>query len=377
MPTAKINLLYVLHDLRSGGAERQFIVLLRNLDRNKFRPHVACLNKGGQFQSEVEEMGLKVDYVERLWRWDISPIFKLYRLIRRYNINIVHSYLFLPTFYSAIAAKLSGVSIVNSSFRKSSSIGKVRDKIDKLIARISSIVIVNSYAGKRFLAGIGKTAKVRVIHNGIDTTHFDNSGNVEEIKKSFELERFETVVSMIANLEPRKDPFLYLRSAKNLFEKFPLSAFLLVGGGSLLAKVKEITENEPALSNVYVLGHQENVADILKITDVFVHLSAPAHSEGIPNSIMEAMALGKPVVATDSGGCDELVEQGRTGYLIKSSDVEALVDKISQLLEDTVLRQSFGKAGTERIRADFSMESYVLATSEIYSSLISQEHGES
>lgn len=156
-----INLLYVLHDLRSGGAERQFIGLLKNLDKRKFKPHIACLAPGGHFQSEVEAMGLKIDYVERSWRWDISPIFKLYKLIRRYNINIVHSYLFLPTFYSVLAAKLSGVPIVNSSIRMSSSNGMVKDQINKLLARFSSIVIVNSHAGKRFLKSIDKKSKAK------------------------------------------------------------------------------------------------------------------------------------------------------------------------------------------------------------------------
>ena len=369
MTEHKIPILYVMYDLRSGGAERQLVELLKNLDRKRFEPHIACLSRGGHFLHEVEKTGLRIEYTERSWRWDPLPVLKIYRLIRRYDVRVIHSYLFLPTFYTVLAARLARVHSINCSVRSASSHGWIKDRIDKFVAGLSSAVVTNSAMGREFLLRLGVNSPVKVIYNGIDVGRFEGEPDVEAKRKSLGLSGYDLVVGMVANLESRKNPFAFMEVASKLSSEFPTTAFLLVGDGLLLEEVKKRKENDLSLSRLFILGHRDDVDEIMRVFDVFVLTSSITHEEGIPNSVMEAMACAKPVVVTKSGGSGELVVDGETGFLVARTQPEAMAEKVSMLLRDGSLRRGMGWKGFERVRSKFSIDSHLKAMTEMYTML--------
>jgi len=367
--TVPAGILFIAHDTGLiGGAERQLLELFRGLDRERFSPHLICLEKGGQVAERAGELDVPVSHVTRKWRWDLGVITGINRFIGANSIRIVHAYLGLPGFYGATAGKLAGSKVI-TTIRIAGPRGRPSDITERFAFLISDRIISNSRAGAdyyfRRFPGRGKT---EIIYNGYDMSDFQGRG--ARSRHDLGLPSEGLIIGHVANLSYLKDYPTFLKALAAVFPEVPDSHAVIVGDGDRRADYEAIAESLGIRERTHFLGHRRDVLDLVSHFDIGVLASHPEYGEGLSNSIAEYMGFGKPVIATDIGGNPELVDEGVTGLLCPAGDPEAMAEKLLVLLRDEVLRNTMGERGNEFFLANLTLERMVNETERVYEDLL-------
>ncbi len=211
------------------------------------------------------------------------------------------------------------------------------------------------------------TRKLTTIYNGIDFKDLCVTKNAEDKKKELSINQFSPIIGTVGHLTVAKGVFYLLKAFKLVLEDFPNACLLVVGDGSQEKKLKKLTLALNITSSVKFLGFREDAIDIMNIMDVFV---LPSLWEGLPLTILEAQALGKPVVATRVSGSKEIIKDGETGFLVSPRDWRSLAHSIKLLLKTSKTREEFGNRGKEFVNRNFSLEKMVKDTERLYEELI-------
>jgi glycosyltransferase involved in cell wall biosynthesis len=364
-----VNILYVAHDTGLiGGAERQLLELFRGLARDRFAPHLVCLETGGPVAERAAGYGVPVTHMIRNWRWDLGVAARIRRFIRERDIAIVHAYLGLPGLFGALGGKLAGVKVI-TTIRIAGPRRRPSDFSERLAFLICDRIIANSRAGAeyyfRLWPGMGKT---EIIYNGYDFADFDC--RPPKTREDLGLPPEGLLIGHVANLSYLKDYPTFLRSLPPVFAEQPDCRAVIVGDGAKRADYEAIAADLGLGSRVLFLGHRKDVLDLVHHFDVGVLASHPEYSEGLSNSIAEYMGFAKPVVATDVGGNPELVSHGETGLLCKAGDPAAMAQSILALLRDPDLRREMGRRGREFFEANLTLEKMVGETQRVYEELL-------
>jgi glycosyltransferase involved in cell wall biosynthesis len=388
-PASMIRILYVIGTLDVGGAERQLAALVKRLDRTRFEPHVCALTSGGPVQAEIEAAGVPVKVIGlRGFYKNFAPLslvripaalVRLYRYIRRGRFDIIHGVLYHAYVLAALLGRAARIPRIVGS-RRGLDNEIYQKRIYRLAGRLADrrtdLIIANSNAIKREVVrrdGLDP-GRVFVVPNGIDASAYTpgadpavraaaRRGLGQGLGWADNGPESGPVVGMIANLNRYKDHPTFLTAAAEVALLFPAVRFLLVGEGSMRPSI-EARMVELGLEEYIVLaGARSDIPAVLSAIDIFVLAS---HEEGLPNSILEAMAAGKPVVATNVGGVAEAVEDGVTGLLVPHADPAALASAIRRLLADPGEAAAMGRAGRERVVCTFTMEAMVRATEAAY-----------
>jgi len=361
------NIALVNGQLNYGGAERQLYELAIRLDKSKFNPIVFCLSEADYpFGEMLRKEGIKVYTLNRRGHFDPFRVKKLAQLFKKEKISLVHSFLHIPNAYSYAACLISGTDKLITSVR---SLEIKRHFLFKLIDRWalfgSDMVITNSRKGKDFVKSSFSIDgdKIETIYSGIDINGFEFKNS--SIREEFGIDEKNKIVIMIARATWAKNIPLFLAMTNQVTQHYSNVSFFLIG--------KDLTRDYINKrygilldKNVFTLGEREDIIDILNGTDIFVLTS---RTEGLPNVIMEAMAAGRPVVATEVGGVPELVGDGKTGYLVPSNDTEKLSQAVIRLLKDQKMAKRMGERGRERIAKSFLVDRMVEETENLYLSL--------
>ena len=229
------------------------------------------------------------------------------------------------------------------------------------------MIIGNSRAGlKAYHAPSGKST---CIYNGFDFKRVKNIAEPEMVKKKFNI-KSAVVVLMVGAFGDRKDYDSFVDAAKIVCGKKKDVEFVAAGDGKNFERISEKI-NGNTNDRIKLLGKQSDVESIVNMSDICVlTTNAKVHGEGISNSILEYMALGKPVIASSGGGTNEIVENLTTGFLINPLSPGELAEKIEILVDDPELRTRFGHAGLEKIRTKFSIDLMVSEYISLYESIL-------
>jgi len=219
-------------------------------------------------------------------------------------------------------------------------------------------LVVNCQATKDTLVNASawlEPDKISVIYNGVRVDEYGSCKKADEaqLRREFHLPESVPVVGMIGELNERKGHLYLFRAAEKILKKHPGVHFLIVGEGDAEEELKGMVRSLGLSGRVRFSGFREDIPDLLNVVDVVV---LPSLNEGIPNILMEAMAAGRAVVASSVSGTPELVVDGVTGFLVPPRDSDALVQKISCLMDSEPLRGKMGKEGRERILEKFTFE---------------------
>lgn len=375
----KKNVLQFIGSFRQGGSERQAVQLSRLLhDDGSFRVFVACLDATGSLRQEIEQLGI-----------DEIPEFKLKsfydanflrqinacaKFIKQNEISIVHTHDFYTNVFGMFAAFVARVPVRIASKRETLSKTKNQLLIERQAFRACDKILANAEAVKRFLIETGVSAeKIVTIYNGLDLARLTPVPNLkrEEILRELGLPIDEKIqfVTIVANLRSDvKNHRMFLQAAKKVKENFGNVAFVLAGEGELIKSLKSLAKDLGIEKDTYFIGRCQQVAELLRVSDVCVLSSK---SEGFSNSILEYMSASKPVVATDVGGASEAIVHNQTGFLVKSDDDEAMANRLIELLRNPELAGQFGNRGRERVEKNFSLAAQLTKTSELYDKLLS------
>jgi glycosyltransferase involved in cell wall biosynthesis len=320
---------------------------------------VAALESEGPLAAELADAGIAVHPVPRRWRWDLSPARALAGLTRGGRFDILHTFLFLPNFYGRMSRLRHRPPLVISSLRSTGIEGLPRYVAEVLMAPLCDRIIANSDAGRRDLVRRGVAARrITVVRNGLDLDRFAAVPPLDGRAPG------RPCIGMVAQMEPRKDHGSLLAAFARVLRTHPRGRLVLAGDGSLRPRIEAAVAALGLGASVELPGTVERAETVYASLDLYVQASAS--QEGTSNSIVEAMASSRPVVATDIGGNAETVVHGTTGLVVPPRDAGALAASMSALLDEPARARDLGLAGRERALRMFHRVRMVDETVRVY-----------
>ena len=371
----KINVLYLIWTLEMGGAEHVVVNLARGLDRTRFTPMVCCLNWKGRLAEELEREGIRVVALEKSSRWDLRVVGKLVGLLRRERIHILHTHLWSASFWGRIAARLARVPVVVITEHN---VDTWRNRFhllaDQWLSRRTDRLIFVSQVVQEFYRQqlVLPLEKCQVVYNGIDLEACRVNGHAAEVRASWGIPAGARVVGTIGRLAERKGHRFFIEAMRTVAATSPNVVGVIVGEGRIRDELAAAIEAAGLRETVRLVGYCPEIAQALSALDLFV---LPSLMEGFPLAILEAMAAGKPVVATDVGGTVETMEPGRTGLLVPPANSQALAEAILSLLNDPARAVRMGQAGRARAEERFSLPAMIRETQTLYLDTIAHASG--
>ena len=349
----------IIGQLTVGGAEGQLREMVRHLEP-RFSPTVYCLGGAGTAgQADFERAGVRVRMVGR---HGMARAWRLAQLLRKDRIDLVHSWLFIANGY-AWGAKLCGARApLITSARNCKVQGATSRVVNALAFRSSRAIVVNSEDVAAYIAREYRAprARIRVIHNGVDVDRFRPADRPGAGGRG-------SIVT-VGRLVVQKDHDLFLRAAARLVQIEPETRFTIVGDGPLRSTLEDQARQLGISDRVTFAGERSDVEQILRGASLFWLTS---RWEGMPNVVLEAMASGVPVIATDVGGTRELVRSGTDGFVVPAGEADAFVRHACALLADPALRQRCATAARSRAE-EFSIPRMVHAVTQLYQEVLGQ-----
>jgi sugar transferase (PEP-CTERM/EpsH1 system associated) len=360
------RVLYIVEDLERGGAERVVVSLATRLDRARFEPAVCCLAKPGGLAGEIERAGVPLHVLGKRPGIDLRLLWRLYRLIKRLKPDVIHTHLFTGNAWGRAAAWLAGTKRIIAS-EHSVDLWKngVRRFVDRALAIPSFRVVAKSEAIADFCRTVEHIPerKVITIRNGIDVSRYNNGFDHEEVRRAIGLPRDAMVVGTVGRLSPEKGHEVLIEALKRLKADLPGLSAVVAGDGPLRGEVHRVLRAKGMEGTMRLLGYREDVPALLAAMDIFV---LPSHREGMPLALLEAMAARLPVIATNVGGCREVIVNGKNGFLVPPARPDMLAEAIRCLANKAELRRSFGDEAGRTVEERFSIEMMVRKMEELY-----------
>ncbi len=359
-------ILILADSMVAGGLERQVVELLRGLGASgRFATAFAVLDHGGEREAEAATLAGVVLPLARRWRYDVSAAAVLPRLARRHRVALIHAYGWMGGLAGLWAARRLRVPLLNGAIRSAPPVLGARDRLSRRIMLASDGIVANSRAGLRAY-GLEGHPRAHVILNGVDLARFAGVAPRD---------LGPAAVCMVGNFTANKDQAALIRAWPRILRQTPEARLVLVGrGGEPLAACRRL------VGELGVAGQVEFVTDTtepepwLAGSAVCVLLSnTRVHGEGIANAIIEGMALGLPVVASDCGGNREIVEHGHTGLIVPDPSAETLGEAIGSLLRDRDHAARMGALGRARIEREFTLMRMVGEYEGLYRRLLGRD----
>ena len=361
----KYNILYMESrgDL-SGGGQISLWNLIRRLDKNKFEPVVICPSRGNLVENlinleiKVEIIPLPTLRIPNPFLF-FSTINKLYKIVKKYKINLIHSNASRPTIYAGIISKLLKIPLI-WQVRIIESEG-LYDKF--LVSFCKKIITVSKAVEKRF-AWLKRKNKIIVIYNGVDTQEFNPQISPESIREEFKLDIDIPVVGTIGNLISGKGQEYFVRAASLVSKNIPNVRFFIVGDGEDRKQLEELVNVLELKEKVIFTGKRSDISQLIAATDIIIQPSI--YPESFGRVIIEGMAMGKPVIATNQGGVLEIIEDGISGTLIPPKNSPLMAKAIIDLINNREKARRIGLTARRKVEEKFSIEENVKKTEGVY-----------
>lgn len=356
----KINIMHIVFSLECGGAEKVAIGLSGKLNGGVFNSCICCLDAFGELSDEARKKEIEVILVKRKPGKDITLPFRLARIIKEKRIDLVHTHNMGPLFYGTLAAKLAGVPVVINTRHS-----REKKRKGSYVWNMNDAVITISEDAKKELLKWNRidTKKTKVIHNGIDTNRYACLQDGSEARSMLNINTSTFVVGTVARLSPVKDQFTLIDAFSKVISETNDAKLIFVGDGALREELISYTKKLGIYDKVMFLGFRDDVFNILPTFDVFVLSSL---TEGISLTLLEAMAAGRPIVATNVGGNPEVIIDGVTGFLIPPKEPQNMSEAIAKILQNPELAKQMGEAGRRRVEEKFSLERMVKEYRDLY-----------
>lgn len=370
----KTRILQLVDSFNDGGSERQALQLTRLLqDCGRYEVYLATLNSEGPLLAEAQSLVSEIPVYPLTSFYNRNAFVQLRKFVAYLShneIDLIQSHDFYTNIFGMLGGFLAGVQVRIASRRETNCMRNRTQLIFQRMAYgLAHQVIANSEAVRMKLIDEGVRKKsVTVIHNGIDTTRLETP----PVSRNESLKRlgassacgFHHLVTIVANMRHEvKDYPMFLRAAQLVKHSVPGTAFLVAGEGHLRSSIESLAEELGLRESVFFLGRCEEISHLLNASDV---CALSSRAEGFSNSIIEYMAAGRAVVATNVGGAAEAIVEGETGYLVDSGDYIAMAKRLVSLLQNTATARAMGQRGKQRIEQNFSSKALLHNTEVLY-----------
>jgi glycosyltransferase involved in cell wall biosynthesis len=363
------SILHLIETTGPGGAETVLLNVACRLDPAVFHSTVVVTGPGWLYDRLIEA-GIETLILPSTGANDVGFLRGLNRIVREKRIDLVHSHLAGMNFYASLAGRLTGRPVVATYHgmlgdwtRKT-----LKNRLKYAVIRRCTyrIVAVSDFLRTKLISTWSfPDKKVALIYNGVDFEEFEKVYPRRTLKDELSLPPDSLLVGMVGNIRPAKGHEFFVRAARLIVDRIPNCRFLIVGQGEgkLLDDLKQQIDQLKLRESVHLVGFREDIPFVLSQLDVFVLSSI---TEGLSIATIEAMALARPVVVTDSGGPAEIVEDGRTGFLTPPADPRAMAEKVVQLLNDHEMARRVGEEGRTSVRRRFGIKQNIQAYEALY-----------
>ena len=374
-PEDPIRVVYCIDNMQVGGTELNALRTAERLDRRRFSISVVCIRDTGPLMARYQEAGIPVHSFPMRSLLGIEAVrqgLRLVRLLRQERADIVHSHDAYTSVYGTICARIAGVRGIIAS-RRSWHSPHLRGRIlqaNRIAYRFAHRVVGNSPSVSRLVESEGGVSASRIvtIPNFLDPEAFEPIPAADRRRMLDELgvPQDAFVVGIVARLSLVKDHATLLRAIASLRLQIPALHCVLIGDGPERPHLEALADSLGIRDLVHFAGERTQPPNLHGLFDVSVLCST---SEAFPNSVLEAMAAARPVVATDVGGTPDAVHQGTTGLLVRPSDPSRLADAILRLYTEPALRTKLGIAACAAARAGYSADAVIGQVESLYTRL--------
>jgi glycosyltransferase involved in cell wall biosynthesis len=353
----RVRLVCLLQDLAFGGTQRQAIELARGLDPERYCVELWVLMGGEDLLPEAEERGLTIVRLGRGACVRPSALLRLLRRLRCHPVDVLLLLTGIPNIWGRLFGRLRRVPII---------VGACRDHVlwyERFLSGLADHHVCNSAAIREYALcayGIDRS-KTSVIPNGLDPERFA-SADADALEE-------RRVVLAVGRLVSEKDQAALISAFAMIAEAGSGWELWIVGDGPRKRQLERCIRRTRCADSIRLMPGQRDVAALFRRAGVFVLSS---RSESSPNVVLEAMAAGLPVVATDVGGVSELVQPEKTGLLVRPSSPPALAAALARLLDDAEMRRALGRAGRARVCQDFSLAAMLRQYQRLFDELLAR-----
>jgi len=368
LPASKV--LYFTDNREFGGTENMMLTIFAGLDRSRWQPVLVHRPAGG-FE-RLDKLALEAGV--RVWAMpemsggrDAGWVLRVARLFRAEDASVFHAHRTEANqgaygVLAAIAARLPAVVVTQHHLNVTYASGRRAQEM-LVSAGVDRFITVSHEVARNLRPRCLFPGRIQVIHNGIDLRPFGRPPN-SELRRVLNKGTGRPIVLCVSRLEPTQKGLRFLVSAARMV---PEAQFILAGEGEERAALEAQAKELGVADRVTLLGYWEDLPDLMASCDLFV---LPSLCEGFGLVIAEAMASGRPVVASAIGGVNEVVVDGETGLLVPPGDPDALAAGIRRVLSDPALAERMGAAGKLRAHREFSAETMIRRTTELYEKLL-------
>lgn len=371
-PMHKIRLVHIIYAKVQGGLEHGVTNLVNNMNRTPFENNICCISEGKEFGAGLHN-SVNVVRMHKRPGNDLSFYLRLTRLLRELKPTVVHTRNWAGI-DGVICAKIARVPIIIHGEHGFETKDLTRqDSKRKLIRRFMLLTMVNGTITvsqnlkDRLISELGiLPKKITYIPNGVDTYKFCVKKK-EIIRQRFRFNQNNFIIGIVARLDPIKNHKNLICVFNELCNIYPDLKLLIVGDGALGDELKEQVNKLNISEKVFFMGNRNDVSEIYNLFDVFI---LPSLNEGMSNTILEAMASGLPVIASNVGGNPELVIDGKTGFLFPAKDQGYLYKSIETYILHPEIKMQHGYFGRQRVLKEFTLDQMVKSYENLYLNLI-------
>lgn len=364
----KKKVLLITHDLDLGGLQRVVVTICRTLDRSRFDVSVLCMRKAGLYVSEIEKLGIPVILIPvRSKGTDYFASMKVAAVFRKLKPDVIHTHNTQPFIEGTIAAVMTGVKrVIHTDHARIFPDKRRYMLMEWLLSHfVEKVVGVSEHTTKSLnkYEHISEK-KLTTIVNGIEYESI--SVNIELKKKTLSLPSNCLVIGAAVRLSEQKGLHYVIEVLPDLIKNYPHIEMVIAGDGPLRMQLQVRAKELKIDKKVHFIGPRLDVLELLQVFDIYV---LPSLWEGLPMIILEAMASGCPVIATDVGGVREAIVDNETGILVEPGNKKALYEAIEKLVTDKDLRKKLGVNSRQRFNEKFTADIMVKKYEALYSGL--------
>lgn len=363
----RIRLVQITHDLAIGGLQQVVVNICKSIDREKFDISVLCLRSLGDFASAVEQLGIRV-YSLKPKNDDTQYLafFQIAKFLREHRAQVIHTHNTQPLLDATPASLIAGRQTIIHTDHARDFPDKKRYMVAEWLMShfVYRIVGVSEHTSKNLMKYERISAdKIVTIPNGIDETTYDIEIDIDKKKGELGISAKAPVIGLGVRLTAQKGITYLLNAMPTVIRWFPAIALVIAGEGPLYNELQRETWALGIQDHVFFIGPRLDMPEVLKVFDLYV---LPSVWEGLPMVLLEAMAAGCAIVATDVGGNRTPVQHGVNGSLVPAREPESLSAEIIRVLADRELRQGYVQEGRKMVSENFSARAMTRKYEELY-----------
>jgi glycosyltransferase involved in cell wall biosynthesis len=360
---------FCITDLDAGGAERALVQIVTRIDRSRFEPFVFCISGEGELARPLREAGVAVVCLEARKRQGVSVVWRLSRLLAKLRPTILQTFLFHANIAGRLAGTAARVPIIVSGIRVAEKRGSLRLWIDRATDWMVSRHVCVSQDVAAFSAARGglPIGKLEVIPNGVDARVYAEAPPAD--LGQFGIPAGSRTILFVGRLDPQKGPFVLMAAAREFLPRHNDLHVLLVGDGPLAENLRKWVAKENLADRIHFAGRRNDVPSLLRAAEIFV---LPSLWEGLPNVVLEAMAAGVPVVASQVEGISDLLTDDRTGLIVPANAAPELIEAIERLLADPQHAHQMGHSAQQYAQDEFAWDGVVGKYAALYRALLAK-----